>query len=79
MSSAVQSDKKQKAAMPAGPLEQMMPSVKQIKFTLNPMHLLVQKADFAYKVTYHSKAQLPAASPHKHRFNFFPAIVETQL
>ena len=69
----------EKKGMPAGLLEQIIPKVNQLKFTLNPMHLLVQKAYFAYKETCHSRAQISAASPHDHRLNIFAAIVEEEL
>jgi hypothetical protein len=79
MATAVQRYNRQKKGMPAGLLEQIIPKVNQLKFTLNPMHLLVQKAYFAYKVTCHSRAQISAASPHDHRLKIFAAIVEAEL
>ncbi len=79
MATAVQRYNRQKKGMPAGLLEQIIPKVNQLKFTLNPMHLLVQKAYFAYKETCHSRAQISAASPHDHRLNIFAAIVEAEL
>ena len=41
MSGAVQRYNRQIVQLPAGPLEQIIPKVTQLKFTLNPMHLLV--------------------------------------
>jgi len=79
MSSAVQRYNRQKKAMPAGPLEQMIPTVNQLKFSLNPMHLKVQEAYFAYKVTCHSKAQIPAASAHDHNIKLLAATVDADL